>query len=61
MSSVGDIYGMQKNLKLLPDQALASMLQDPQSPVPAFMVLGELQERQKLRAAGSRSRCRHAA
>jgi hypothetical protein len=47
---LGNPMQMQADLKMLPDAALAKQLQDPQSPVPAFLVLGELKRRKDMRA-----------
>jgi hypothetical protein len=47
-----DLIAIANQLKMLPDQALASELQNPSGFAPAYLVLGELQRRQLLRAGG---------
>jgi hypothetical protein len=39
------------DLKMLPDDQLQAIMQNPGSPAPQFLVLGEIQQREKTRAA----------
>lgn len=48
-----NIVALQKQLQGLPDQALAAYMQKPSMEVPQYLVLGELQRRQKLRQSAA--------
>lgn len=49
-----NISQMASDLRALPDQALASELQNPTGLVPSYLVLGELQRRQLMRQAAQK-------
>lgn len=44
-----NIVALQKNLEMMPDQALATYMQRPSGEVPQYLVLSELNRRKKLR------------